>query len=160
MIWGYSLKTGKLDKKIPVRLLLCLNIKSLFSEVPNGFYTYGGLRVGMIMPARLDLWFRVGTKSRAHPTLSGYNITKEPDLKPGMMNKFDLEVDTTGLMCPLPLLRLKKAIMEIDSGNVIKVITTDPAVHLDFGVYLHQAGHQLLKLDKHAEKQVFFIQKK
>ena len=76
------------------------------------------------------------------------------------MNKFDLEVDASGLMCPLPLLRLKKAIMEIDSGNVVKVIATDPAVHLDFGVYIHQAGHQLLKVSKDAEKQIFLIQKK
>lgn len=76
------------------------------------------------------------------------------------MNKFDIEVDASGLMCPLPLLRLKKAIMEIDSGKVVKVIATDPAVHLDFGVYIHQAGHQLLGVNKGTEKQVFFIQKK
>ena len=76
------------------------------------------------------------------------------------MIKFDLEVDATGLQCPLPLLRLKKAIMEVDSGQVVKVIATDPAAHLDFGVFLDQSGHIPIKIDKQPEKQVFFIQKK
>ena len=76
------------------------------------------------------------------------------------MIEFDLEVDASGLQCPLPLLRLKKAIMEIESGKVVKVIATDPAAHLDFGVYLNQAGHIPLKIHKEAEKQIFFIQKK
>ncbi|MDD4913577.1 MAG: sulfurtransferase TusA family protein [Methylococcales bacterium] len=76
------------------------------------------------------------------------------------MNEFDLEVDARGLMCPLPLLRLKKAIMEMESGNVVKIIATDPAVHLDFGVYIDQAGHQLLTVSRAAEMQIFFIRKK
>ena len=76
------------------------------------------------------------------------------------MIEFDLEVDASGLQCPLPLLRLKKAIMEIESGKVVKVIATDPSAHLDFGVYLNQAGHIPLKIHKEAEKQIFFIQKK
>jgi len=76
------------------------------------------------------------------------------------MNEFDLEVDASGLQCPLPLLRLKKAIMEIDSGKVLKVIATDPAAHLDFGVYLAQAGHIPLYIHKEADKQIFYIQKK
>lgn len=76
------------------------------------------------------------------------------------MIEFDLEVDASGLQCPLPLLRLKKAIMEIESGAVVKVIATDPAAHLDFGVYVDQAGHLLLKILKETDKQIFFIQKK
>jgi tRNA 2-thiouridine synthesizing protein A len=76
------------------------------------------------------------------------------------MTEFDLEVDASGLQCPLPLLRLKKAIMEIDSGKVVKVIATDPAAHLDFGVFMDQAGHIPLKIHKEAEKLIFFIQKK
>lgn len=76
------------------------------------------------------------------------------------MIQFDVEVDASGLMCPLPLLRLKKAIMAVESGQVVKVIATDPAAHLDFGVYLQQAGHLPLKIYKDAEKQIFLIQKK
>lgn len=76
------------------------------------------------------------------------------------MMDFDLELDASGLLCPLPLLRLKKALMQINSGQVLKVIVTDPAAHLDFGVYSHQTGHQILDILKQAPQQIFFIRKK
>lgn len=76
------------------------------------------------------------------------------------MIEFDLEVDASGLHCPLPLLRLKKAIMEINSGSVVKVIATDPAAHLDFGVYIDQAGHVLVHNAREPERHIFYIQKK
>ncbi|WP_045224281.1 sulfurtransferase TusA family protein [Methyloterricola oryzae] len=60
------------------------------------------------------------------------------------MSDFDLELDTCGLMCPLPLLRLKKALHGMDSGQVVRVLATDPASVLDFGVFLEQTGHTLL----------------
>jgi tRNA 2-thiouridine synthesizing protein A len=74
--------------------------------------------------------------------------------------EFNLEVDASGLNCPLPLLRLKKALMEVKSGDVIKVIATDPAAHLDIGVYVEQTGHQTLEFTRQANVQVFFIRKK
>ena len=74
--------------------------------------------------------------------------------------EFDLEVDASGLHCPLPLLRLKKALMEVQSGDVIKVIATDPAAHLDIGVYVDQTGHQLIEITREVNVQVFFIRKK
>ncbi|MDO9049644.1 MAG: sulfurtransferase TusA family protein [Methylobacter sp.] len=76
------------------------------------------------------------------------------------MIEFNLEVDASGLNCPLPLLRLKKALMDMSSGDVVKVIATDPAAHLDFGVYADQTGHQIIQLIKESNKQVFYFQKK
>ncbi|MFZ2170132.1 MAG: sulfurtransferase TusA family protein [Methylococcaceae bacterium] len=76
------------------------------------------------------------------------------------MIEFNLEVDASGLLCPLPLLRLKKALMEISSGDVVKVIATDPAAHLDFGVYIDQAGHQIIEFIKLTDTQIFYIRKK
>ena len=76
------------------------------------------------------------------------------------MIEFSLEVDASGLQCPLPLLRLKKALMGVLSGDVIKVIATDPAAHLDFGVYANQAGHQIISTVQESNKQIFFIKKK
>jgi tRNA 2-thiouridine synthesizing protein A len=73
--------------------------------------------------------------------------------------EYQLEVDASGLNCPLPLLRLKKALLEVQSGEIIKVIATDPAAHLDIGVYVDQTGHQLLNLTKQAHVQIFFIRK-
>ena len=71
-----------------------------------------------------------------------------------------LEVDASGLHCPLPLLRLKKALNTLSSGEIVKIIATDPAAHLDFGVYVQQTGHQLLHLEKTTCQQTFYIQKK
>jgi tRNA 2-thiouridine synthesizing protein A len=76
------------------------------------------------------------------------------------MIEFSLEIDASGLLCPLPLLRLKKALTGMSSGDVVKVIATDPAAHLDFGVYANQSGHQIIELIKHDDKQIFYIKKK
>lgn len=76
------------------------------------------------------------------------------------MIEFSQEVDASGLLCPLPLLRLKKILMIMISGEVVKMIVTDPAAHLDFGVYTNQSGHQIIEVTKQEGKQVFYIKKK
>ena len=76
------------------------------------------------------------------------------------MIEFSLEVDASGLLCPLPLLRLKKTLTGMSSGDVVKVIATDPAAYLDFGVYANQSGHQIIELIKQDDKQIFYIKKK
>jgi tRNA 2-thiouridine synthesizing protein A len=60
------------------------------------------------------------------------------------MTEPHVELDARGLMCPLPLLRLKKALAAMASGEVVRVMATDPASVLDFGVFVEQAGHRLL----------------
>ena len=76
------------------------------------------------------------------------------------MLKFDLEVDASGLNCPLPLLRLKKGLMEIEQGDIVKIIATDPAAHLDIGVFADQVGHKIIEFIKDDGRQVFYIKKK
>ena len=76
------------------------------------------------------------------------------------MIECNVEVDASGLMCPLPLLRLKKALNGMASGEVVKVIATDPAAHLDFGVYVDQAGHVLIDIVRTESSQTFYVQKK
>jgi tRNA 2-thiouridine synthesizing protein A len=76
------------------------------------------------------------------------------------MPEFDFEVDASGLNCPLPLLRLKKILKEMTGGDVVKVIATDPAAHLDFGVYSDQSGHKIVNFIKESEQQIFYIKKK
>lgn len=76
------------------------------------------------------------------------------------MIEFDKEVDAAGLHCPLPLLRLKKALKEMQTGEIVRVIATDPAAHLDFGVFIEQVGHDMLKIENEAERQIFYIAKK
>jgi tRNA 2-thiouridine synthesizing protein A len=76
------------------------------------------------------------------------------------MIEFNLELDASGLNCPLPLLRLKKALTSMSSGEIVKVTATDPAAHLDFGVYANQTGHQIIQLIKESDKQIFYVKKK
>lgn len=76
------------------------------------------------------------------------------------MIEFNFELDASGLNCPLPLLRLKKVLMEMPSGDIVKVIATDPAAHLDFGVYSDQTGNQIIKCIREPDRQIFYIKKK
>ena len=54
------------------------------------------------------------------------------------------EVDATGLSCPLPILRAKKTLAQIASGEVLCVITTDPNAVRDFQAFCRQTGNELL----------------
>ncbi len=73
--------------------------------------------------------------------------------------EFDFEVDACGLMCPLPLLRLKKALQAVEPGQVVRVLATDPAAVLDFGVFVEQAGHGLLHREETEGVLCFLIRK-
>lgn len=73
---------------------------------------------------------------------------------------FELELDTCGLMCPLPLLRLKKALVGMESGQVVRVLATDPAAVLDFGVFLEQGGHHLVRHWEESGIQFFLVRKR
>ncbi|MBB5217035.1 sulfurtransferase TusA family protein [Parapusillimonas granuli] len=55
----------------------------------------------------------------------------------------DLEVDASGLKCPLPILRAKKALAQLASGQVLKVITTDAHALRDFQAFAKQTGNAL-----------------
>jgi tRNA 2-thiouridine synthesizing protein A len=58
---------------------------------------------------------------------------------------FDKEVDARGLTCPLPVLRLKKALAETSGGQVVRVLTTDRASIRDIEAFTHQTGHELVR---------------
>ena len=52
--------------------------------------------------------------------------------------------DLHGLRCPMPILRTKKALAQMSAGQILKVITTDPAAVDDLAVFTKQTGHRLL----------------
>ncbi len=54
-----------------------------------------------------------------------------------------LTVDTKGLNCPLPVLRAKKAISDLNPGDTLEVLTTDPAAVNDFEAFSRATGHEL-----------------
>ena len=75
------------------------------------------------------------------------------------MLQFDKELDATGLNCPLPILRTKKVIGELGSGQVMKIVATDPGSLKDFEAYCRQTGNELLESSEEQGKFVFFIRK-
>ena len=60
----------------------------------------------------------------------------------------DKEIDTSGLNCPLPILKAKKALTELQSGQTLKVIATDPGSWRDFEAFARQTGNELLSQEK------------
>jgi TusA-related sulfurtransferase len=56
----------------------------------------------------------------------------------------DLEIDTRGLNCPLPILKAKKALAGMLSGQVLKVVSTDTGSVRDFAAFAKQTGNELL----------------
>jgi tRNA 2-thiouridine synthesizing protein A len=57
---------------------------------------------------------------------------------------FDLELDARGLNCPLPILRAKKSLAAIASGEVLRILATDPGSVKDFQAFASQTGNELL----------------
>lgn len=73
---------------------------------------------------------------------------------------FDKELDARGLNCPLPILRTKKALADMASGQVLKVLATDPGSVKDFQAFSKQTGNPLLSSEKFDNEFVFFMKKK
>ncbi|HQY75553.1 MAG TPA: sulfurtransferase TusA family protein [Rhodoferax sp.] len=58
--------------------------------------------------------------------------------------QIDKEIDTRGLNCPLPILKAKKALAEMDSGQTLKVVATDAGSVRDFQAFAKQTGNELV----------------
>jgi tRNA 2-thiouridine synthesizing protein A len=73
---------------------------------------------------------------------------------------FDKELDARGLNCPLPILRTKKSLTDMSSGQVLRVLATDPGAVRDFQAFSKQTGHELLCSETSANEFIFFMKKK
>ncbi len=69
------------------------------------------------------------------------------------------ELDARGLNCPLPILKAKKAINKINSGEVLKIIATDPGSVKDFEAFTNQTGHELIESSEAGGEFTFLIKK-
>ena len=75
------------------------------------------------------------------------------------MANFDQELDATGLNCPLPILRAKKALGGMGSGQVLHIIATDPGSVKDFEAFARQTGNELMESKEEGGKFQFLIKK-
>ena len=72
----------------------------------------------------------------------------------------DKELDARGMNCPLPILRAKKALGELASGQVLRILATDPGSVKDFEAFSKQTGNELLSSAAGEKEFTFYIRKK
>ena len=75
------------------------------------------------------------------------------------MTQFNQELDASGLNCPLPILRAKKSLAAMNSGEVLHIIATDPGSVKDFESFTKQTGNELMQSSETGGKFTFLIKK-
>lgn len=71
----------------------------------------------------------------------------------------DLQIDTSGLQCPMPLLKTRQALRHLNPGQVLEVIATDASSARDIPAYLGQSCHELVRCHEHPGRWVFQIRR-
>lgn len=74
--------------------------------------------------------------------------------------EFDQELDARGLNCPLPILKAKKSLTGMATGQVLRIIATDPGAVKDFEAFAKQTGNGLLASEAAGSEFIFFLKKK
>ena len=69
-----------------------------------------------------------------------------------------IELDTRGLLCPLPVLKLRKLIYSTNQKDIIKLMTDDPAAIIDVAHFCNEQGHQILESFKEKGYDLFIIE--
>jgi TusA-related sulfurtransferase len=77
-----------------------------------------------------------------------------------MSLEFDIELDTCGLNCPLPILKAKKSLTAMQSGQVLKVMSTDPGAQRDFEAFAKQTGNELLLQETDGERFLIWMKRR
>ncbi|CCD41043.1 Molybdopterin biosynthesis MoeB protein [Candidatus Paraburkholderia kirkii UZHbot1] len=70
------------------------------------------------------------------------------------------EVDARGLNCPLPILRAKKAFADMTSGQILKVLATDPGSQRDFAAFAKQTGNEIVKATAQDKTFIFLMRRR
>ena len=75
------------------------------------------------------------------------------------MSDFDKELDTSGLNCPLPIIKAKKEINGMDAGQILHIISTDPGAVKDFESFAKQTWNELINSEEKDNKFYFLLKK-
>jgi tRNA 2-thiouridine synthesizing protein A len=71
----------------------------------------------------------------------------------------DIELDLSGLQCPMPLLKAKLALNNMQSRQILKVVATDPGSEKDFHMFVEQSNHQILDFQRDESAYFYWIRK-
>jgi TusA-related sulfurtransferase len=74
--------------------------------------------------------------------------------------EIDKELDTRGLNCPLPILKAKKALADMASGGLLKVVSTDPGSMRDFQAFARQTGNELVSQTNEGDAFVHLLRRR
>ncbi|MFN0115255.1 MAG: sulfurtransferase TusA family protein [Paracoccaceae bacterium] len=69
------------------------------------------------------------------------------------------EIDARGLLCPLPVLRLRKCLLSLPEGAVVRLAATDPASWVDVPHFCREAGHELLLAEMAGDERIFLVRR-
>jgi len=75
------------------------------------------------------------------------------------MSDFTKDLDTSGLNCPMPILRAKKALKELQAGDILRITSTDPGSVKDFESFAKQTGNELLESTTEGESFIYRLKK-
>ena len=75
------------------------------------------------------------------------------------MSDVTKELDASGLNCPMPILRAKKALKELQSGDILRIIATDPGSVRDFEAFAKQTGNELIESSEDGDSFVYRLKK-
>jgi len=70
-----------------------------------------------------------------------------------------VDLDATGLLCPLPVLKLRKRLAPLDAGDCMRLRADDPAAVIDVPHFCAEAGHALLETAQEGDVQVYLVRK-
>ncbi len=74
-------------------------------------------------------------------------------------NKYDQELDCKGLNCPLPILKTKKKVDTMETGQVLKMVATDPGSISDMNAWTRRTGNELISHSENSGIYTFYIKK-
>ena len=74
--------------------------------------------------------------------------------------QIDKEIDTRGLNCPLPILKAKKALTDMESGQLLKVVSTDGGSLRDFQAFARQTGNELVEQSSANDEFTHFLRRR
>ena len=72
---------------------------------------------------------------------------------------WDDELDAVGLLCPLPILKVRKRLQSLQTGQVLRLLADDPAAAIDVPHFCNEQGHQLVSSNTDAPEHVYLIRK-
>lgn len=73
---------------------------------------------------------------------------------------YDKELDARGLACPLPIVKTRKALNELTSGQVLRVVATDSGSVADMNAFAEQTGHELLASSQEGANYLFYLKRR